>query len=104
MTVVELVYVGLVTALGRRQGWSVATGVIHPSAEEQAEGPPPTSETPLTAPGILQGVESGATAKAGSEVVAQPSPDLAPRARRFHRAGVAQLAQLAANVVGTDIG
>ncbi len=35
MTVVELVYVGLVTALGKREGWSVPTGVIHPSAEEE---------------------------------------------------------------------
>jgi len=53
MTVVELVYVGLVTAVGRRQGWSVATGVIHPSAEEQAEGPPDRSETPIHTPEIL---------------------------------------------------
>ncbi len=47
MTVVELVYVALVTALGRREGWSVATGVIHPSpeeqvAEEEGESPAPT--------------------------------------------------------------
>ncbi|HEY7455927.1 MAG TPA: lysylphosphatidylglycerol synthase domain-containing protein [Solirubrobacterales bacterium] len=37
MTVVELVYVGIVTAVGRREGWSVPTGVIHPSPEEEAE-------------------------------------------------------------------
>lgn len=37
LTVVELLFVGLVTALGRREGWSIPTGVIHPSPEEQAE-------------------------------------------------------------------
>ncbi len=37
LTVVELIYVGLVTALGKREGWSIPTGVIHPSPEEQAE-------------------------------------------------------------------
>lgn len=36
MTVGELIYVGAVTALGRREGWSVHTGIIHPSPEEQA--------------------------------------------------------------------
>jgi hypothetical protein len=35
LTVVELVYVGLVTALGRREGWSIPTGIVHPSPEEQ---------------------------------------------------------------------
>jgi glycosyltransferase 2 family protein len=34
LTVVELIYVAAVTALGRREGWSIHTGVIHPSAEE----------------------------------------------------------------------
>jgi len=34
LTVVEIVYVGIVTALGRRDGWSIHTGVLHPSAEE----------------------------------------------------------------------
>ncbi len=39
LTVGELIYVGAVTALGRREGWSVPTGVLHPSpAEEQAGG------------------------------------------------------------------
>ncbi len=39
LTVVELAYVGIVTALGRREGWSIPTGVLHPSpAEEAAEG------------------------------------------------------------------
>ena len=42
LTVVELVYVGVVTALGRREGWSIPTGVIHPSPEERADGQPPT--------------------------------------------------------------
>ncbi|HEU5142287.1 MAG TPA: lysylphosphatidylglycerol synthase domain-containing protein, partial [Solirubrobacterales bacterium] len=36
LTVVEILYVGAVTALGRREGWSIPTGVLHPSAEEQA--------------------------------------------------------------------
>jgi hypothetical protein len=35
-TVVEILYVGIVTALGRREGWSIHTGVIHPSPEEEA--------------------------------------------------------------------
>jgi glycosyltransferase 2 family protein len=34
LTVVEIVYVGIVTAMGRREGWSIHTGVIHPSREE----------------------------------------------------------------------
>jgi glycosyltransferase 2 family protein len=34
LTVVELLYVGAVTAMGRREGWSIHTGVLHPSAEE----------------------------------------------------------------------
>jgi len=37
LTVVELIYVGLVTALGRREGWSIPTGIVHASPEEQAE-------------------------------------------------------------------
>lgn len=36
LTVVEIIYVGIVTALGRREGWSIHTGVIHPSPEEEA--------------------------------------------------------------------
>ena len=39
MTVGELIYVGAVTVLGRREGWSVATGILHPSPEEEAAGP-----------------------------------------------------------------
>jgi hypothetical protein len=35
MTVGELIYVGTVTALGRREGWSVHTGIIHASPEEE---------------------------------------------------------------------
>jgi glycosyltransferase 2 family protein len=49
LTVVELIYVGLVTALGRREGWSIPTGVIHPSPEEEAEG----RQTAAHAPEIL---------------------------------------------------
>jgi glycosyltransferase 2 family protein len=36
LTVVELLYVAAVTALGRREGWSIPTGVLHASPEEQA--------------------------------------------------------------------
>ncbi len=36
MTVGEIIYVGIVTAMGRREGWSVHTGILHPSAEEEA--------------------------------------------------------------------
>jgi len=49
MTVVEIVYVAVVTTLGRREGWSIHTGVIHPSPEEveAEEGVPlaPTSRS-----------------------------------------------------------
>jgi hypothetical protein len=38
LTVVELLYVGIVTALGRREGWSIPTGVLHPSPEEREVG------------------------------------------------------------------
>jgi glycosyltransferase 2 family protein len=37
LTVVEVVYVAVVTAMGRREGWSIHTGVLHPSPEELAE-------------------------------------------------------------------
>ncbi|MGN6587146.1 MAG: lysylphosphatidylglycerol synthase domain-containing protein [Solirubrobacterales bacterium] len=37
MTVGELLYVGAVTALGRREGWSIPTGILHASPEEVAE-------------------------------------------------------------------
>jgi glycosyltransferase 2 family protein len=45
MTIGELIYVGIVTALGRREAWSIHTGILHPSAEEQAavEEPDPLS-------------------------------------------------------------
>jgi glycosyltransferase 2 family protein len=36
-TVAELMYVGAVTLLGRREGWSIHTGILHPSPEEQGE-------------------------------------------------------------------
>lgn len=35
LTLAELIYVGAVTALGRREGWSVHTGIIHASPEEE---------------------------------------------------------------------
>ena len=34
-TVAELMYVGVVTVVGRRQGWTIPTGILHPSPEEQ---------------------------------------------------------------------
>lgn len=36
MTVGELIYVAGVTAIGRRQGWTIHTGILHASAEEEA--------------------------------------------------------------------
>ena len=50
MTVSELIYVGAVTAIGRHQGWTIHTGILHPSAEE-AEAD--TGEKPIHAPEIL---------------------------------------------------
>lgn len=35
LTVVEVIYVGIVTLMGRREGWSIHTGVLHPSPEEE---------------------------------------------------------------------
>jgi hypothetical protein len=35
LTVVEVIYVGIVTVMGRREGWSIHTGVLHPSPEEE---------------------------------------------------------------------
>ncbi len=35
LTLAELIYVGLVTALGRREGWSIQTGILHASPEEE---------------------------------------------------------------------
>ena len=38
LTLAELIYVGGVTVLGRREGWSIPTGILHASpAEEEAE-------------------------------------------------------------------
>jgi hypothetical protein len=39
LTVTELFYVAAVTALGKREGWSVQTGILHPSPEEEEAGP-----------------------------------------------------------------
>lgn len=36
LTVVEVMFAAAVTALGRRQGWSIHTGVFHASEEEEA--------------------------------------------------------------------
>ena len=36
-TLVEVIYVATVTALGKREGWSIPTGVLHPSPEESED-------------------------------------------------------------------
>lgn len=46
MTVAELLYVGVVTALGRREGWSIHTGILHASPEEEAAGAEAGGQTP----------------------------------------------------------
>jgi len=40
LTVVEVMFAAAVTALGRRQGWSIHTGVFHASEEEEAASEP----------------------------------------------------------------
>ncbi len=50
MTVGEVIYVAGVTAIGRRKGWSIHTGILHPSPEEQEAG---TEETAAHTPEIL---------------------------------------------------
>jgi hypothetical protein len=40
-TLTEVIYSAAVTALGRRQGWSIHTGVLHASPEEEAAGTEP---------------------------------------------------------------
>jgi hypothetical protein len=52
MTVAELIYVAAVTALGRREGWSIPTGIIHPSAEEKQDSEA-GAERPRHSPEIL---------------------------------------------------
>jgi len=49
-TVAELMYVGTVTIVGRRQGWTIPTGILHPSPEEQEAS---TEETAAHTPEIL---------------------------------------------------
>lgn len=46
MTVAELLYVGVVTALGRREGWSVHTSILHASPEEEAAAADAAGHTP----------------------------------------------------------
>lgn len=36
LTVVEVIFVAIVTVLGRREGWAIPTGVVHASPEEEA--------------------------------------------------------------------
>jgi hypothetical protein len=50
MTVGELMYVAMVTAMGRREGWAIHTGIIHASPEEQEMS---TEETQAHTPEIL---------------------------------------------------
>ncbi|HEY5054107.1 MAG TPA: lysylphosphatidylglycerol synthase domain-containing protein, partial [Solirubrobacterales bacterium] len=46
LTVTELMYVGAVTALGKREGWSIPTGILHPSPEEEKAGPEAGGHSP----------------------------------------------------------
>jgi hypothetical protein len=46
LTVTELLYVGAVTLMGRREGWSIPTGILHPSPEEEAAGPQAGGHSP----------------------------------------------------------
>jgi len=46
MTVGELAYVAIVTALGRRKGWAIHTGILHPSPEEEEAGMDAGGRTP----------------------------------------------------------
>jgi hypothetical protein len=50
MTVGELIYVAGVTAVGRRQGWTIHTGILHPSPEEEEAD---SEDTRAHAPEIL---------------------------------------------------
>lgn len=49
-TVAELMYVGTVTVVGRRQGWTIPTGILHASPAEREAS---TEETAAHAPEIL---------------------------------------------------
>ena len=46
MTVGELIYVAVVTILGRREGWAIHTGILHPSPEEEEAGIEAGGRTP----------------------------------------------------------
>ena len=46
LTVAELIYVGIVTVLGRKEGWSVHTGILHASPEEEKAGPEAGGHSP----------------------------------------------------------
>lgn len=48
MTAAELIYVGAVTAFGRKAGWSIHTGILHPSAEEEEAERQAASQSELT--------------------------------------------------------
>jgi glycosyltransferase 2 family protein len=53
MTIGELIYVGVVTLLGRREGWSIQTGILHPSQDEQEAEALGEPERPRHTPEIL---------------------------------------------------
>lgn len=53
LTVAELLYVGVVTALGRREGWSIETGVLHATPAEQEQEREVERERPGHPPEIL---------------------------------------------------
>jgi hypothetical protein len=48
LTVAELIYVGAVTVMGRKEGWSVHTGILHASAEEESAAAQAVMEGPGT--------------------------------------------------------
>jgi len=53
LTAVELLYVAAVTALGRREGWSIPTGIMHPSPEEEQESGEADPKASVHTPEIL---------------------------------------------------
>ena len=61
MTVGELIYVGAVTVLGRREGWSIATGILHPSPRRKRRGPrEPAGTRPKSSSGSCYRGDAGA--------------------------------------------
>ena len=72
MTVGEVIYVALVTTVGRRQGWTIHTGILHPSQEETEPRPRkrrgPHPRNPLGDAGRRTGVRTWSDRDAGAEL------------------------------------